>query len=173
MGAAPNMQAPRRPLWSSDLVLSLLYKATFLVVLLLVFMPLSALIYGSFRTTAPGQPGGEWTLVNYANLASSGVLTTIWTTLWIGLVASALCIIIGTALALIVHRTDFCWPRTLTVLIGLAFYFPSFIVAMAWIIIGAPGGIINAILRDGLGLIQRADEVEALAALREKLQSEG
>ena len=152
MSPPPEIGTAPRSLWSSDFVLGILYKSTFLLVLLLVLMPISALIYGSFRTTAPGQPGGEWTLVNYANLASSGVLTTIWTTLWIGLVASALCIIIGTALALIVHRTDFRWPRTLTVLIGLAFYFPSFIVAMAWIIIGAPGGIINALLRDGLGV---------------------
>jgi iron(III) transport system permease protein len=144
--------AGRRGLVSSEGVLRLLYLLTFGTVVTLVLVPVSALIYGSFRTTAPGQPGGEWTLRNYANLASEGVLATIWTTLWIGLVAAAFCIIVGTALALIVHRTDFRWPKTMTVLIGLAFYFPSFIVAMAWIIMGAPGGVINAILRDGLGI---------------------
>ncbi|MGG5809324.1 ABC transporter permease [Falsiroseomonas sp. CW058] len=137
---------------ASEIALRALYVLTFGAVLLLVLVPISALLYGSFRTTAPGQAGGEWTLRNYANLASEGVVNTIWTTLWIGLLSAAFCIVIGTALALIVHRTDFRWPRTMTTLIGLAFYFPSFIVAMAWIIMGSPGGIVNAVLRDMLGL---------------------
>jgi iron(III) transport system permease protein len=150
LGSAAH--AGRRGFVSSEAALRALYVLTFGTVLVLVLLPVSALLYGSFRTTAPGQAGGEWTLRNYANLTSEGVLGTIGTTLWIGLAASALCIVVGTALALVVHRTDFRWPRTMTVLIGLAFYFPSFIVAMAWIIIGAPGGIINAVLRDGLGI---------------------
>ena len=89
---------------------------------------------------------------NYAGLASAGVLSTIGTTLWIGLLSSALCIVIGTAIALVVHRTDFKYGTLVTALIGLAFYFPSFILAMAWIIIGAPGGIFNAVVDDVLGL---------------------
>ena len=136
----------------SEQILHGLYLLTFGTVLVLVLLPISALIYGSFRTSAPGEAVGEWTLRNYANLASEGVLTTIWTTLWIGLVTAAFCIVIGTALALVVHRTDFRWPRLMTALIGLAFYFPSFIVAMAWIIMGSPGGIVNAVLGDLLGI---------------------
>lgn len=136
----------------SEQILYGLYLLTFGTVLVLVLLPISALIYGSFRTSAPGEAVGEWTLRNYANLASEGVLNTIWTTLWIGLVTAAFCIVIGTALALVVHRTDFRWPRLMTALIGLAFYFPSFIVAMAWIIMGSPGGIVNAVLGDLLGI---------------------
>ena len=136
----------------SERILHGLYLLTFGTVLVLVLLPISALIYGSFRTSAPGEAVGEWTLRNYANLASEGVLNTIWTTLWIGLVTAAFCIVIGTALALVVHRTDFRWPRLMTALIGLAFYFPSFLVAMAWIIMGSPGGIVNAVLGDLLGI---------------------
>lgn len=149
LAAAPARRKGNSP---SELVLRGLYILTFGTVLALVLVPISALIYGSFRTAAPGQPGGEWTLRNYANLASEGVVNTIWTTLWIGFASAAVCIVVGTALALIVHRTDFRWKRTMTVLVGLAFYFPSFIVAMAWIIMGAPGGIVNAVLRDALGI---------------------
>jgi iron(III) transport system permease protein len=136
---------------SSHGVLDAIYVATFAAVVLLVAIPLVALVYGSFRTSAPGIPG-EWTLRNYAGLATSGVLSTIGTTLWIGLLSSALCIVIGTAIALIVHRTDFRHGPVVTALIGLSFYFPSFILAMAWIIIGAPGGVINAVVDDALGL---------------------
>ena len=147
-GALPAAAPARR---SYGGVLNAIYVATFAVVVFLVTVPLIALIYGSFRTSAPGLPG-EWTLRNYAGLASGGVLSNIGTTLWIGLLSSALCIVIGTAIALVVHRTDFRYGTLVTALIGLAFYFPSFILAMAWIIIGAPGGIFNAIVDDVLGL---------------------
>lgn len=140
---------PRRS--SSAGILNAIYIATFGLVALLVTIPLVALLYGSFRTSAPGIPG-EWTLRNYAGLATSGVLSTIGTTLWIALLSSALCIVIGTAIALIVHRTDFKYGNVVTALIGLAFYFPSFILAMAWIILGAPGGVFNAVVDDVLGL---------------------
>ena len=147
-GALPAAAPARR---SDNGVLNAIYVATFGLVVSLVTVPLIALIYGSFRTSAPGLPG-EWTLRNYAGLASSGVLSTIGTTLWIGLISSALCIVIGTAIALVVHRTDFRYGNLVTALIGLAFYFPSFILAMAWIIIGAPGGIFNALVDDVFGM---------------------
>ena len=70
-----------------------------MVVGLLVAIPLAALIYGSFRTSAPGI-AGEWTLRNYAGLATTGVLSSMGTTLWIGLASSALCIVVGTAIPL-------------------------------------------------------------------------
>src|SRR5690606_26174577 len=124
----------------------------------LVAIPIAALVFGSFRTAAPGLPG-EWTLQNYAGLFSPGVMSSMLTTLWIGLSASILCIIIGTTIALIVHRTDFKYGQLITALIGLAFYFPSFILAMAWIIIGAPGGVINAVLRDLLGITGIASDI--------------
>ena len=131
--------------------LKLIYVVTFALVILLVMIPIIALVYGSFRTAAPGLPG-EWTLRNYAGLTTRGVIATIGTTLWIGLLSSALCIIVGTAIALVVHRTDFKYAGLVTGLVGLAFYFPSFILTMAWIIIGAPGGIFNAFVDNMLGL---------------------
>ncbi|KAB0268877.1 ABC transporter permease [Microvirga brassicacearum] len=136
---------------TGNTLLKCAYGATFIIVVAMVTIPIAALIYGSFRTAAPGMPA-EWTLRNYEGLASPGVIATIGTTLWIGLLSSALCIVIGTAIALLVHRTDFKYGKVVTMLVGLAFYFPSFILAMAWIIIGAPGGIFNAVVDDMLGL---------------------
>lgn len=132
-------------------VLTGVYWATFLVVVAMVAIPVVALVYGSFRTSAPGLPG-TWTLQNYAGLASPGVVSSMATTLVIGLFTSVISIVIGTAIALIVHRTDFRHGNVVVALIGLSFYFPSFILAMAWIIVGAPGGIYNAIVDDVLGM---------------------
>ncbi len=147
---------------SQDRLLHGVYAATFVVVVLLVTIPIAALIYGSLRTSAPGNPG-EWTLRNYAGLFTEGVLATMGTTLWIGLVSSAFCIVVGTAIALVVHRTDFKYGKFVNAAVGLAFYFPSFILAMAWIIIGAPGGIYNAVVDGILGMPwARADIYTAL-----------
>ncbi len=138
-------------------VLTALYGVVYAAVLLLVFIPIAALVYGSFRTAAPGAPGAEWTLKNYAGLLSEGVLSTVALTMWIGILTAILSVIFGTVIALVVHRTDFKYPNTITALIGLAFYFPSFILAMAWIIIGSPGGVINYVWSNLLGLPGKMD----------------
>lgn len=135
----------------------LVYFAVSAVTALLVIIPIAALIYGSFRSAAPGDPSGVWTLKNYAGLFSEGVIATVWVTLLIGLATAVLSVIFGVAIALVVHRTDFRYPNTITALIGLAFYFPSFILAMAWIIIGSPGGVINFVWGTLLGLPGRMD----------------
>ena len=144
--ATGERSAPR-----AERVLDILYAVIWIVVLLLVTIPVGALVLGSFRSAAPGA-GGEWTLANYAGLASPGVLSAIGITIWIGLVTSVACVAIGTGLALLIHRTDFAAGRLLAALLDLAFYFPSFILAMAWIIIGAPGGLYNVIVDDMLGM---------------------
>ena len=128
----------------------------FLVVVALVAMPVGALVYGSLRTSAPGLPG-EWTLEKYAGLLSPGVLGVMAQTLVIGVATAVFSVVLGTAIALIVHRTDFRLPNLATALIGLAFYFPSFILAMAWIIIGSPGGLINYVWGTLLGLPGKLD----------------
>ena len=132
-------------------VLTSVYVAVFTVVALLALIPLIALLLGSLRDASPGLPG-NWTLANWAGLASPGVVETMLTTIVVAGLSTAFAMIIGTALALLIHRTDFRWPALMTGLLALSFYFPSFILAMAWIVIGSPGGLINDILRDVLGI---------------------
>jgi iron(III) transport system permease protein len=128
-------------------VLGVLYVAVFALVALLALIPLAALLLGSLRDASPGMPG-QWTLANWANLASPGVIETLLTTLEVAGLSTAFAMVIGTALALVIHRTDFRWPNAMTGLLALSFYFPSFILAMAWIVIGSPGGLINDLLRE-------------------------
>ncbi|MGV6873483.1 ABC transporter permease [Pseudochelatococcus sp. B33] len=141
-----SMTASARRSKRSAWILNALYILTFATIVVLVTIPLGALVYGSFRSSAPGVPG-DWTLQNYAGLASPGVLRSLGTTLWISILSSAFCVVIGTLIAIIVHRTDFKYTRTVTALLGVSFYFPSFILAMSWIIIGSPGGILNSFLK--------------------------
>jgi iron(III) transport system permease protein len=129
-----------------DGVLTGLYVIVFAVVAFLALVPLAALVIGSLRDTSPGLPG-HWTLANWANLASPGVVETLLTTLEVAGLSTLFAMVMGTALALVIHRTDFRWPNLMTGMLGLSFYFPSFILAMAWIVIGSPGGVVNDLLR--------------------------
>jgi iron(III) transport system permease protein len=138
-------------LFDGGRLLGALYIATFVIVALLVVIPLVALIYGSLRSSAPGLPG-QWTFDNWAGLVSPGVVNTFVTTIGIGIAASIMAAVVGTAIAIIVHRTDFSGGPVVTALVSLSFFLPSFILAMAWIIIGSPGGLINGVLDDILGL---------------------
>jgi len=153
--AAPTEQpAPIQrsdALFDGGRLLGGLYIVTFIVVALLVVIPMVALIYGSLRSAAPGLPA-QWTLENWAGLASPGVVSTFVMTISIGVAASLIAAAVGTAIAIIVHRTDFRGASVVTALVSLSFFLPSFILAMAWIIIGSPGGLINGILEDILGL---------------------
>ena len=124
-----------------------LYVLVFSAVALMALVPVLALVLGSLRDSAPGQPG-NWTLENWANLASPGVIDTLITTIQVACLTTFFSMIVGTLLALIIHRTDFRWPNAMTGMLGLSFYFPSFILGMAWIVIGSPGGLINDLMRE-------------------------
>ena len=124
-----------------------LYALVFTAVALMALVPVLALVLGSLRDSPPGQPG-NWTLENWANLASPGVIDTLLTTIQVACLTTFFSMILGTLLALIIHRTDFRWPNAMTGLLGLSFYFPSFILGMAWIVIGSPGGLINDLVRE-------------------------
>ena len=143
--------ARRDGLFDGGGLLGVLYLVTFVVVALLVVIPLAALLLGSFRSAAPGLPG-EWTLVNWKGLATPGVIGSFFTTIGIGAAVSLIASAIGTAITIVVHRTDFRGAETVSALVSLSFFLPSFILAMAWIIIGSPGGLINGVMEDVLGL---------------------
>lgn len=141
----------RETLASSGRVLGITYLTTCALVALLVGIPLLALVYGSLRTEAPGM-SGTWTLANWAGLISSGVIGSFTTTIAIGLASSLIAAVVGTAMALIVYRTDFRGGGIVSALVGISFFLPSFILAMAWIILASPGGIINGLLEQVAGV---------------------
>lgn len=149
----------------ANLVLSAIYVGVFGIVGLLALIPVAALLLGSFRDAAPGTPDGHWTLANWAGLTSPGVIDTMLNTVIVAGSVTGLAMLFGTTIALVIHRTDFRWPGTMTALMGLSFYFPSFILAMAWIVIGSPGGLINNVLEDVLGIEWISVDVYSLGGI--------
>jgi len=136
---------------SSDAVIRVIFIGTFAVTAFLIVTPLASLLYGSFRTGGPGT-GAVYTLQNWQNLGSRGVINTLFTTFLISVLTSLFSSVCGGAMAWLTYRTDFHYKRMLVAAIGLSFFFPGFILAMAWVILGSPGGIFNSVLSDVLGI---------------------
>ena len=133
------------------LPLRLIFAATFLVTAALILTPLASLVYGSFRSAGPGEPS-VFTWKNWTDLGSAAIVHTLFTTCFISLVTAAFSTAGGAAMAWLIYRTDFRCKRSLVASVGLSFFFPGFILAMAWVILGSPGGIFNDFLEEVLGI---------------------
>ena len=122
-----------------------IFAATFLSAAFLILTPLLALLHGSFQT---GSPGGasEFTLRNWRDLGSGNIVHTLFVTCYISVATSVLSTIGGAGLTWLVYRSDFRFKKSLVGAVGLSFFFPGFILAMAWVILASPGGIFNDLL---------------------------
>ena len=123
----------------------LIFALTFLVTAGLILTPLGSLLYGSFHTGGFGQ-ASVFTLQNWRDLGSAAIGNTLVTTCVISVLTAVLSTAGGAAMAWLIYRTDFRYKSGMVGSVGLSFFFPGFILAMAWVILGSPGGIFNDML---------------------------
>ena len=128
-----------------------IFATTFLVTAFLIVTPLVALLHGSFQTGSPGMKT-VFTWKNWADLGSGNIIHTLLITCFISIVTAVFSTIGGAALTWLVYRSDFRFKRSLVAAVGLSFFFPGFILAMAWVILASPGGIFNDVLEEFLGV---------------------
>jgi iron(III) transport system permease protein len=128
-----------------------IFALTFLVTAGLILTPLASLLYGSFRSGGPGTQA-VFTLRNWLDLSSAAIGNTLLTTCFISAITALFSTAGGAAMAWLIYRTDFRYRRSLVGSVGLSFFFPGFILAMAWVILGSPGGIFNDILDEWFGI---------------------
>src|SRR5579872_1101056 len=141
----------RRHFLSSDAAVSVMFVITFIVTAFLILTPLASLLYGSFRTGGPGTHA-VYTIKNWLDLTSVGVINTLITTCVIAVLTAVVSTLCGGLMAWLIYRTDFRYKRLLVASVGLSFFFPGFILAMAWVILASPGGIFNDVLNDVFGI---------------------
>lgn len=117
------------------------------VVAFLVAYPLFMLLFGSFKEGPPGT-SAPFTFDGYVRAYSNvATYTTLWTTLWLGVVRTLLSVALAIFLAWVVTRTDIPWRGTLEVLIWLKFFLPVQPFIIAWALLLAPDvGILNQFL---------------------------
>lgn len=126
--------------------------AALLIVLgVLVVAPIGYLIYGSFRSAAPGLRS-DWTLANFGFLASPEFLGYLRDTVLLAIGGTIIGFVIALGLAVAILRVRIPGARLLDSLVVLPAYVPAVLIAFAWIMMLSPQvGFLNAWFGD-LGL---------------------
>ncbi len=120
------------------------------VVTALVLAPVFAVVLGATQET--GGPSLRW----LANVVSSG--RVIANTLLVGFGTTALAVLIGGALALVLVRIDTPRRGLLEQCVILPLYITPLLTAIAWSWLGSPrGGLLNIVGRQLLGIEELAD----------------
>ena len=134
-----------------------LWPVALLAAVLLVFFlaPISVFLgYSVVTFVQPGLVEGTPTLENYHRLLADAYgARVLATTLRVGLIVTALCILIGYPIAHFIAR-ERGWRRSLVLLIVTASLFTNLIVrTYGWIVMLTPRGVVNQALLDA-GLVE-------------------
>lgn len=127
---------------------ALLLAPAYLWLLLVVFLPLAAMLYFSLLTDAPfGPSAGEaaWTLDNYrAFVGTPTYALLLWKSLRLGLVVTALCLLVGVPAALALARAVRGRAReALFLLVILPFWTNSLVRVFSWAIVLRGDGVLD------------------------------
>jgi putrescine transport system permease protein len=110
-------------------------------------LPLAIVLTISFAENADSIPPFKliWTMTNYRALCS-GCLGVYTNSLALAALATALCLLVGYAIAFAIARTPGVWRQLLLFLVMLPFWTSFLIRVYAWIAILQPSGLINRLL---------------------------
>src|SRR3989304_6139258 len=117
---------------------------------LLAFMtvyPLGMIVYGSFRSGPPGEPGGTWSLKGYiTGFSDPGIAKAMWNTFGIAVVRQFIALALGIFFTWVVIRTDLPFEGPLETLFWLNYFLPNMPLVFGWIQLLDPDyGFVNQI----------------------------
>jgi iron(III) transport system permease protein len=114
---------------------------------LLVCYPVSILFWKSLVDKAR-----NFTISNYVLVFTDpGLLSSLKNSMILGVSSALFCLFIGLPMAFAVGRTNMPFKKLVSAMVLVTFVIPSFIQAIAWILLlGPQAGIINVFLRDTL-----------------------
>jgi len=136
----------------------LLPFALTVLVAVLVIYPLGMVVFGTFWSSAPGQPG-TLTLENWtAVLSDPATFEVLLTSVAIAVPRTVLALLLATAFAWCIARTNIPCKRLMEGLLVFMFFMPELPWVLAWMLLGAPNvGLLNqwlgALLPGGESLI--------------------
>ena len=119
----------------------------FIWLMVFFLLPLAIVAAISFAESADAIPPFKliWTMANYRELCS-GCLGAYTNSLALAALATALCLLVGYAIAFAIARTPGVWRQLLLFLVMLPFWTSFLIRVYAWIAILQPSGLINRLL---------------------------
>jgi len=118
------------------------------IVTFLVLYPVGMLVYGSFRSAAPGAPG-YFHLENYLSVFNSPWYLTVFSrTIAVGVVSTTIAVLLGLTSAWIIARTDTPFSGVLHYVAAAPIYTSAFLGAVAWILLASPEiGYLNSLAK--------------------------
>jgi iron(III) transport system permease protein len=136
--AAPALERTRAPTAPKRAWLdpsTVVWLAAAIGLLLLVLVPLFWILLASFRADGTGQ----LTVGNYVHLATTPLYwQPVWNSLVLASAVAVLAVVVGTALAWAVSRTDMPGRGFIRTCVFGGFVTPAFLGATAWIFLAAP-----------------------------------
>lgn len=118
--------------------------ALLIVLGVLIIAPVGYLIYGSFRSAAPGLRS-DWTLANFGFLASPEFLGYLRDTVLLAIGGAVIGFLVALGLAVAILRVRIPGARFFNSLVVLPAYVPPVLIAFAWIMMLSPQvGFVNA-----------------------------
>lgn len=101
---------------------------------------------------ASGGTGEGWTLDNLRALMDAQLLPLIWRTLWLSLVTTLLCLLLGLPVAWFIARSSPSWKNLLLLVVMLPFWTSFLLRVFAWKVLLHPEALLATALR-GIGII--------------------
>src|SRR5690349_5843478 len=116
-------------------------------------LPLIVIVLYSFLTPGPtGAVIWKFTLNNYATLFTQGLYVNAYVrSLWIGVVTTVVCLLIGYPLALFIVQCPPRWRNLMLFLVLIPFWTNFLVRTYAWMIILSNNGVLN-LLFQAIGL---------------------
>lgn len=125
-----------------------MFPATFWLLLFFIVPLLIVLLYSFLQRGTYGGVVWSFSLESYQRLASELYLGVIWRSIWLALITTVACLIIGYPLAFFIATCSGRWRNVLVLLVIIPFWTNFLVRTYAWIVLLRQEGVINVVLQN-------------------------
>ena len=124
-----------------------LFPATAWLLLFFIVPLLIVLLYSFLERGTYGGITWEFTLRNYQRVTSGLYLGVVWRSIWLALITTVACLLIGYPLAFFIATSSSRWRNALLLLVIIPFWTNFLVRTYAWIVLLRTEGVFNVALQ--------------------------
>ena len=124
-----------------------LFPATAWLLLFFILPLLIVLLYSFLERGTYGGITWEFTLRNYQRVTSGLYLGVVWRSIWLALITTVACLLIGYPLAFFIATSSTRWRNALLLLVIIPFWTNFLVRTYAWIVLLRTEGVFNVALQ--------------------------
>jgi len=124
-----------------------LFPATAWLLLFFILPLLIVLLYSFLERGTYGGITWEFTLRNYQRVTSGLYLGVVWRSIWLALITTVACLLIGYPLAFFIATSSSRWRNALLLLVIIPFWTNFLVRTYAWIVLLRTEGVFNVALQ--------------------------